>query len=62
MYICPTCKKGFETENQVVKHFSICWREQNPNHVSKEAPHSPDIVTSNINDEVLNFFNSFSTR
>lgn len=56
MYICPTCKKSFDTEEKIQKHFLICWKEQHPYHKSKPAPHSPDIVEKQIDDNVLNFF------
>ena len=56
MYICPTCNKQFDTEELITKHSLKCWREHNPNHKSKSAPHSEDIVHREINDDVLNFF------
>ena len=59
MYICPTCNREFTTEENVVKHFLKCWKEKNPNHQSKPAPRSPDINTREVNDDVMNFFNSF---
>lgn len=45
MYICPTCKKGFEKEENLTKHFLSCWKEQHPSHVSKSAPRSESIET-----------------
>ena len=36
MYFCPTCNKKFPTEEKVVKHFLVCWKEKNPYHQSKE--------------------------
>ena len=59
MYICPTCHKGFQTEEMIRKHFLTCWKEQNPFHKSKFAPRGEDIETRKINDDVINFFNSF---
>ena len=59
MYICPTCHKGFQTEKMIRKHFLTCWKEQNPFHKSKSAPRGEDVETRKINDDVINFFNSF---
>jgi len=59
-YICPTCEKEFDTEEEVSKHFLKCWKEQNPHHKSKPAPRSEDINTSEVNDDILDFFNSFN--
>ena len=59
MYICPTCSKFFEKEEVFVKHFSKCWKDKNPNHKSKPAPHSEDINIREINSEIENFFNLF---
>ena len=62
MYICPTCNRGFSTKEGVAKHFLSCWKEQNPYHQSKPAPRSEDINTMEINDDIMNFFNSFKQR
>ena len=62
MYICPTCSKEFEKEEDLVKHFLKCWKDKNPNHQSKPAPRSEDINTREINEDVMNFFNSFQKR
>ena len=59
MYICPTCKKEFLTEGDVVKHYLKCWKEKNPCHTSKPAPQSEDVNTKQISADVANFFNSF---
>jgi hypothetical protein len=59
MFICPTCKRKFEKEENLTKHFLICWREQHPFHKSKEAPREEDIETREVNEDILNFFNSF---
>ena len=59
MYICPTCSKEFNTEETVVKHFLKCWKDKNPYHQSKSAPRSKDINTREVNEDVMNFFNSF---
>lgn len=59
MYICPTCGREFREEVLIQKHFLSCWKEKNPYHQSKPAPHSEDIVSRDINDEITDFFNSF---
>lgn len=59
MYTCLTCNKQFEKEEILVKHFSRCWKEKNPNVRSKPAPRSEDINTKEINNELIDFFNSF---
>lgn len=59
MYICPTCKKGFEKEENLTKHFLFCWKEQHPSHVSKSASRSENIETRQVNEDIMNFFNSF---
>lgn len=56
MFICPTCNKEFNTEQAIQKHFLSCWKEQHPYHKSKSAPHSADIVTRKVNDDIMNFF------
>lgn len=59
MYSCPICNRIFETEDGVAKHSLKCWKEQNPHHQSKPAPHSEDVVERMINDDILKFFASF---
>ena len=59
MYICPTCNKEFETEDVIVKHCLKCWKEKYPTYKSKSAPRSEDINTRKINNDILDFFNSF---
>ncbi len=56
MYICPTCRKSFNTEEDIGKHFLRCWQQHNPNHKSKPAPRSEDKTERKVNDSVLNFF------
>lgn len=56
MYICSTCKRGFESEDSIRKHFLNCWKEQHPYHQSTPAPHTEDIVTREADDNVLSFF------
>ena len=56
MYICPTCAKKFKTEEAIQKHFLACWKEQHPCHKSQSAPHSPDVVTRQVNDDIKSFF------
>ena len=60
MYICPTCNKEFDTEIAITQHSLKCWREHNPNHKSKPAPRSENIVNREINDDVINFFKGIS--
>lgn len=59
MYICPTCNREFPTEEGVVKHYLKCWKEKNPQQKSKPAPHSADRNTREVNEDVMNLFNSF---
>ena len=59
MFVCPTCDKQFDKEENLVKHFLQCWKEKNPNHQSKAAPRSEDIDTREENQDILDFFNSF---
>lgn len=60
VYICPTCGKEFDIESKIQKHFLQCWKEQHPYHKSKDAPRGKDVTTREVNDDVINFFNSFS--
>lgn len=62
MYICPICNRTFATEEQVTKHSLPCWREQNPNHQSKQAPCSGNIHKRQMNDDVAKFFASFERK
>lgn len=59
MYICPTCQREFSKEEAISKHFLKCWKEKHPYHKSNPAPRSEDVVTKEINDEILDFFTSF---
>ena len=59
MYICPICNKSFTSEEIIVKHMLKCWKEKHPYAKSKPAPRSEDINTREINDDIMNFFNSF---
>lgn len=56
MYICPICNKECKTEEIMAKHLLVCWKETNPNHKSKPAPRSEDIVTRSGADEATLFF------
>ena len=62
IYICPTCNKEFNTEETIQKHFLACWKETHPYHKSKDAPRSEDIVTREVNDDVLNFFKALESK
>ena len=59
MYICPTCNNTYDKEEALVEHFLKCWKEKNPNHKSKSAPHSEDVNTRSVNNSIMDFFNSF---
>lgn len=59
MYICLTCKKEFNTEDEIRSHLSSCWREKHPYHKSKTAPKGKDIITREVNDDIANFFKGF---
>lgn len=56
MFICPTCGKEFNTEQLIQKHFLACWKEQHPFHQSKSAPHSKNITTREVSEDIMNFF------
>jgi len=58
LFVCPTCEKEFNTEQGIQKHFLSCWKDKHPYHQSKSAPRSKDIVTREVSDDVMNFFNS----
>lgn len=62
MFICPTCSKEFKTEEMIRSHFLSCWQEVHPYHKSKDAPRSADIVTREVNDDVMNFFKSLEGK
>ena len=62
MYICPICKREFNTEESISTHSLKCWREHNPNHKSKPAPRSDDIVTTQMNSSILNFFEGLQCK
>ena len=55
MYICPTCKKEYLTEEEIKKQSMACWRKTNPHYKSKEAPQGETIITKKTNDNILNF-------
>lgn len=59
MFVCPVCGKQFKTETAVAKCFLACWKEQNPNYKSKEAPHSDDIVVRQDEFGAKSFFENF---
>ena len=56
MFICPTCNKEFDTEQAIQKHFLGCWKEQHPFHQSKSAPHSENIITRKVSNDIMDFF------
>lgn len=59
MYICPTCKKEFDSETKIIQHSLQCWKKANPHIKSKPIEHSDDVVIREENDELKNFLNSF---
>lgn len=59
-YICPICKRKLFTEESIKKHSLACWREAEPNHIVKHAPQGETISTRTVNNDVVNFFNSFA--
>ena len=59
MYICPVCNRQFKEEQVLVKHYLSCWKKENPHLRSKPAPHSEEINTREVNEDIENFFNSF---
>lgn len=58
MFICPTCEKGFSTEQEVVKHYLSCWKKHNPVHKPTAAPRKEDIEIRDVDENTLNFFAS----
>ena len=46
MYVCPTCSK------------LKCWKEIHPYHKSKDAPRSENIITREVSNDIMDFFNS----
>ena len=56
IYICPTCGKEYETEEEISKHYLKCWKNNNTSHQSKPAPRSEDITTREMGDDVVKFF------
>lgn len=63
MYICPVCnEKYFSTEDAMRKHYLSCWKNKNPNHQSKSALRNEYLASYVINDDVLEFFNSFKEK
>lgn len=59
MYICPTCKKECATEEEIKKHSMACWRKANPHYKSKTPPQGETKVIKEVNNDIMNFFNSF---
>lgn len=58
MYICPTCGKGYKTEEAVAKCMLACWRKANPNHKPKPVHQSEDVYTREVNQDIVDFFSS----
>jgi hypothetical protein len=62
MYVCPVCSREYNDSDSVVKHYLKCWKEHNPHQKSKSAPHSQDITTREVNEDVMNLFSLFQKR
>ena len=58
IYICPTCGKELNKEEEIATHFVKCWKEQNPHHKSKPAPRSKDITMTKVSEDIGKFFAS----
>ena len=56
MFICPTCFKKFKTEELIQKHYLKCWKEHNPNPPPSKSVASSDIVTRQVNNDIMDFF------
>lgn len=56
MYSCIICQQNFNTKKALVKHFSTCWKKNNPSHKSKEAHRSEDIEKRKVSNDIMNFF------
>ena len=56
MFICPTCQAEYNNEDLMRLHFLSCWKEKHPYHKSKSAPHSDDIVTKEVSNDIMDFF------
>ena len=56
IYVCPTCGKELNNEEEIATHFLKCWKEQNSHHKSKPAPRSENIVTTEVNEDIMKFF------
>ena len=62
MYYCPICKTEYGKEESVAKCLLRCWKKQNPNHKSNEAPHSEDLETRTCSSDIENFFLAFEEK
>ena len=58
IYICPVCGKEYDNEESVAKCFLQCWKDNNPHHRSKPAPRSDNVIMSEVDKDILQFFNS----
>lgn len=56
IYICPTCGKEYETEEEISKHYIKCWKDNNTSYQSKPAPRSKDITVREMGDDMAKFF------
>ena len=62
MFVCPTCNEEFKTEQAIQKHFLLCWKSKHPYHKSKPAPHSEDVVTREVSNDIADFFEGLNGR
>ena len=56
MFICPTCNKEFNKEDNMRSHLLSCWKEQHPYHKSKSAPRGENKITREVSDDIASFF------
>lgn len=56
MIICPNCGKEFKTEEEIKKHSLPCWKRFNSDYRPKPAPQGETIITRNVTQDFLDFF------
>ena len=60
LYICPTCRKLFDTEEKIVRHSLKCWKQHNPDCKSTPAPCKGNISTQEMSEDIQKFFSEWS--